>query len=365
MSLELTISECDPNVGVGQVWQQLYDHDTKASPFLSIQWVNTWMKVYCAPYKIQQCLWSENKKPVAICLLVSRRGRWGRFNVRQVGINTCLDFPEGSVVIEYNDIVCLPDYRRLVQASLGSLLKLEPHDEFNLSGLAPDSLLTDYTPPNSLRDYDWKSQDAPFLDMTNVADSTKLIELFSSNTRSQLRRAQRSVSATHEPVVTSAKTVEQALDLLENLFEFHKQRWQNSGKPSSLESVHLKEFHRKFVRAAFHTGQIGLYEIIQNGVCLGYIYGFLRLRRFYFYQSGFNYQAAPNAKPGLVAHYSVMQHLFNQGFLHYDFLAGQSQYKLSLSNAKHTLSWKTFRQNSIKMLTLVTLAKAKRKIRRT
>ena len=81
---------------------------------------------------------------------------------------------------------------------------------------------------------------------------------------------------------------------------------------------------------------------------VGFLYNIRRGQWFYSYQSGFNYEADRKLKPGLVSHCLAMQRYLDRGASAYDFLAGDSRYKLSLSNSQHQLCWVVVHKDLLK-----------------
>jgi CelD/BcsL family acetyltransferase involved in cellulose biosynthesis len=71
-------------------------------------------------------------------------------------------------------------------------------------------------------------------------------------------------------------------------------------------------------------------------------------RKVFFYQSGFMYSNDNRLKPGLVTHTEAIKYYLGRGLDEYDFLAGDSQYKQSLSNAERHMLWLTFDGNTLR-----------------
>ena len=64
----------------------------------------------------------------------------------------------------------------------------------------------------------------------------------------------------------------------------------------------------------------------------------------YFYQSGLDYGLIEkHARPGLVAHVLAAQHNAALGHDVYDFMAGESRYKLTLATLDEQMTWTTLR----------------------
>jgi CelD/BcsL family acetyltransferase involved in cellulose biosynthesis len=361
MTLSLEFSALDSETGVPEYWHALYEEDPDASPFVSPQWCNAWLKHYGKTIESQLCTWRLAGQPVAVCLVVKRKGKWGKFSVSQVGVNTSLDFIEGSAYIEFNDIICSSANREQIRDSLAEFASNLDADEIHLSGATEGGMLDQLVPVNMQSSVEIDVRTAPFLDMSIAKTPADILNIFSANTRAQIRRTIKHFETLGNLTVSSPQDATMAIQFFEELMKMHQEHWTLRGKPGAFSSNYLSGFHRELIVNSFNQRICRLFKISAGNVTLGYIYGFERFKRFYFYQSGIDYNVEKNLKPGLLAHFSAIQTLHTLGFAEYDFLAGSSQYKRSISNKERVLHWKVFRKNSAKMHCLVQLAKIKRK----
>jgi CelD/BcsL family acetyltransferase involved in cellulose biosynthesis len=76
-----------------------------------------------------------------------------------------------------------------------------------------------------------------------------------------------------------------------------------------------------------------------DGKIVGHLYNFVYRGRVYCYQSGFARFADNRMKPGLVSHHLAIVMSRAGGLRYYDFLAGDSRYKRSLSNRVGEMVW--------------------------
>lgn len=67
------------------------------------------------------------------------------------------------------------------------------------------------------------------------------------------------------------------------------------------------------------------------------------------YQSGFDYAVLPEGnRPGVIADYAAIEFNRKAGARYYDFLAGDSQFKRSLSTGTARMEWLVVRRNCLK-----------------
>jgi CelD/BcsL family acetyltransferase involved in cellulose biosynthesis len=72
---------------------------------------------------------------------------------------------------------------------------------------------------------------------------------------------------------------------------------------------------------------------------IGYLYNLVYDKNVLFYQSGLNYSGSNIYRPGLISHYYAIIHNAQKGMDVYDFLAGDSDYKKSLSTNSCRMYW--------------------------
>jgi CelD/BcsL family acetyltransferase involved in cellulose biosynthesis len=82
---------------------------------------------------------------------------------------------------------------------------------------------------------------------------------------------------------------------------------------------------------------------------VGILYNYVVQRKVFFYQSGFTYLSDNRVKPGLVTHTEAINYYLGRSLDEYDFLAGDSQYKQSLSNAERHMQWLTFDGDTLRV----------------
>lgn len=150
---------------------------------------------------------------------------------------------------------------------------------------------------------------------------------------STARRLQRSISlyqARGNIELSSASSVEEALQFFDLAGSLHQERWIAKGHPGAFAYPFYIDFHRRLIRAAFPKGHVELLRVQVGGKPIGFLYNFLYRRKVYYYFSGFRFEDDNRLKPGLLCHrLCIEQHLSN-GMDVYDFMGGEQRYKLEL-----------------------------------
>lgn len=107
-------------------WKEVYQQTSDASIFLSPEWTLTWIEKYGHAFRGTWLVWLESGTPVAVVLLLYRRGKFGPVPVRLGVVNTSCEVGADGVFIEYNDILCLPHLREEICHSVAEVLRANP-----------------------------------------------------------------------------------------------------------------------------------------------------------------------------------------------------------------------------------------------
>ena len=177
-----------------------------------------------------------------------------------------------------------------------------------------------------------RSQPAPFLELGRDPLAGR-----DANTRAQLRRSERAYGTV---AVSRAATEAEAWAMLDELAALHQARWEARGQPGAFVRPFFRRFHRALIAAGLPRGEIDLLRVTGDGALVGLLYNFRYRGVAYAYQGGFAYEDASGArKPGLTCHLAAVRHAAAAGLVRYDFLAGDAQYKRSLSDGATMLHW--------------------------
>ena len=189
-----------------------------------------------------------------------------------------------------------------------------------------------------------RSEVAPIVHLTAIDSPEGFFGGLSRNTRQQLRRADRLYGGL---VVIRAETKDQAFQYFSELRRLHSMTWQSRGKPGAFATEAIVQFHLKLIEHGVDRNEVDVLKIQGPSGLAGYLYNFRFAGRVLAYQSGFDYEhGTERHKPGLSCHAAAIAWYINQGAYSYDFLAGESQYKLSLASAQSELHWLILAQPS-------------------
>ena len=344
------------------IWAELAQAATPSARFfLGPHWIETWMQIFGAQLRPRILVFRRDGAAAGICLVVSRRERRGPIPIRRLYLNAAGEDEADETCLEYNRLLCRPDDKLAVVEALGAWLARETWDEFAAFALAeamvPDALAACRVDRSEKSSY--------FVDLTAFpATLDGFLGVLSRNSREQIRRSVKLYQQAGEIVLQSAATVDEGYAFLDQLAALHQTSWRARGQPGVFSSARFMAFHRALVARALPAGKILLLRVVAGGQPIGLLYGFREAGSFYFYQSGLAPSRDNRMKPGLVAHACAIAHCAAEGLKEYDFLAGDSQYKQSLSTGARSLTWLLWRRRGPRLAAVDLLRGVRARLRR-
>jgi hypothetical protein len=345
---------------VSQVWASVADACSSTSFFLSADWVAAWIEVFGPVLRPEIAVFYSADTPIGCCVLVTRTELVRFLPLRRVYLNCAGEDEQDSTCIEHNTLLVIPGCELAVNGLLLKLLRGRRWDQFLAEGVCGARDLLTWPSTSSLStirpDY--------YVDLQKIrATGAPYENSLSGNTRSQIRRALKLYEERcSSPVrVAEMPSKEEALAALQRLAGLHQAAWTSRGKPGVFQSPLFTDFHRKLIARTFPAGGVQLLCISAGPQDVGLLYNFVFRGRVYFYQSGFQYADDNRLKPGLVSHFLAIQHCLSRPhLLEYDFLAGESQYKRSLSTSVRDMYWLCCDRPTARTVILRGLRRAKR-----
>ncbi|MGF1833474.1 GNAT family N-acetyltransferase [Photobacterium sanguinicancri] len=164
------------------------------------------------------------------------------------------------------------------------------------------------------------------------------IESLSKSARKQIRRSIKKYECCEPIKLETAKTCEQALVLFDKAKHNHLKRWGGERGQSGFANPVFVQFHQAFIRHNFSSGLINIHGFSVDDKDIGIIYNFHFKGVVYFYLSSLAYNDDPQLKPGLVAHYLLIEQALKAGMKEYDFMGGEARYKQTFANRQHQLA---------------------------
>lgn len=289
-------------------------------------------------------------------LLANRQTRHGWLKSRKLYLNETGDLDIDIVFIEHNGFLCDRAYGLALHARCIDHVLTSPEakralgqwDEWRFGGVSQDYLkLLEAT---GLRVNTYAAKHSGVIDLDSLRHRGQdYLSTLSSNTRYQIRRALKLYGERGPVAVTAARTDADFARYLDGLIEMHQKYWSARGGKGAFGYPFLDGFHREIVRNRGPLGEIELLRIAAGDFEIGYLYNFTWAGKVGAYLSGFNYEEDSKLKPGLVSHYLAIEHHLAGDAHVYDLLAGDMQYKRSLSMESPPMYWLDLQQPRLKL----------------
>lgn len=328
---------------VAEEWRALHAASTGGSAFTSVAWVSAWLHVFGPILKPRLYTLTAIGAVRAAWILVRRTDRWHGVPLRRVYFGTAGEDEADSPCVEYNGLVCQPDFQEDALRAVESTLAESRWDELMLHGVNLELAKTlSGNLPTAMRV-------APVygVDLKQVAQSGKpYLELLSYNTRKQIRRSRRFYEKRGPLTFDVARDADQGLAMLDELAALHQAAWHQRGKPGVFSSPLFCEFHRYLISR--HFASVQLFRVRAGDWGVGLLYNLVSQGTVYTYQSGFQYEESNDARPGMVVTSLAIEYDLDNGIQYFDLTAGNAQYKKSLSTACCELAWASTRSHTLR-----------------
>ena len=241
---------------------------------------------------------------------------------------------DDQVWVEYNEIYCIEEYKeQCVNALLRAFFKSKTNLRLTLSMLSDSGLWHTPMRKRSLK-YSSKKVLGYKANLESWCENKKEFNFISCNTRRQLSRSLKTLNNHSGNIKFTFATRESATDYFDELGKLHVKKWGKTNEGSGFENPKFISHHLKFIEN--NWSHVDLIKVSAGNHLLGFIYNIIQRDTVYFYCSGINHDVPhKHIKPGYTIHHQLMMHYKNNGYVWYDFLGGEDQYKKSLSSTSY------------------------------
>lgn len=337
--LAVTLTAIDSIDALAGLWCDL---ERRVSPsfFLSWTWIGTWLE--STGVKAGLLTARAGDRVVGLALVASAKPRSHGLRIPALCLHQSGSPAQDCITIEYNGFLAEPAWQaEVTTAFLEHLLSIGRDSpwhwyELRLGGIDP--ALGERAVALGAKTRLRVAHGCPYADLDAEAGVDYLDQL-SRNSRHQIRRAMRLYENFGALGLERADCLADAQAWFDEMKRLCTAYWNGKGQPGAFGEPFFEQFHRRLIATAFPLGQIDLMRVTAGSRLLGYLYNFRHNGIAYSYQSGFNYGPDGRFKPGMVSHVLAIRHYTGEGLRQYRFLAGESQYKRSLSTSRHDLVW--------------------------
>ncbi|MBT1450638.1 GNAT family N-acetyltransferase [Glaciecola sp. XM2] len=339
MALQVEIAGLQELQTLKALWQSL-EQQANASPFISWHWIGPWLEQIALPHLNTSLVKiTDNHQLIALGLLHSTTLTRRMFFKRTIVYLNELPISHNNMVIEYNGLLVLKGHEAQAWSAFLNALDAQQWDEVHFNALPETSSGWVKASVNEQSDIYTYQQDAvhqictaDFTAQTQWQDAQQA--LLSKNKRGQINRSIRAYEAKYggKIICTAATSNDQALAYFTELEALHTSYWAGKGAPGAFANKQWVAFNKKLIENSFDAGIAQLYCISVGEHAIGYLYNLSYKGVVYNIQSGFCYESDNKLKPGYVSHWLIMAEYFSLNVRQYNFLAGTTHYKQSLSN---------------------------------
>jgi len=307
--------------------------------FLTWDWFGSWLKQVKKPFYLLQATY--NNQVVALSVIFENTRRVFNFrNKTQWWLNRTGDEEFDQSWIEYNDFLVDKKYANdLREALVLFISKQDKWSEF-VAGMLSNEVenfldYLSYSKRYIIEDSGYQ------INLNDISTSFKS-DVLSRNTRQKINQTQRLLTQQGSlsfKVFTSQKD---KLSKVSSVAAFHINKWKNSETPSGFENPVFANCLEEQLKSEHSE----VAELTLNNRPIAYLINYLYEGRVYFYLSGLSDEFEGKIKLGLYLHSLTIEYYRAQNLTYYDFLAGNSRYKQSLSNSFYTHNMCCYFRNS-------------------
>ena len=301
---------------------------TSCHIFLSWDWIGPWIQQSEGPFYIIKALRSE--QVVALAFIFEReRKAFGFYPVSQWWLNRTGDDKYDQVWIEYNDFLIDKTYECEVRASLITFLAHKKGwDEF-MVGMVSSNVEQYFERLSSHKRYLIKD----FGYQINLREivTSYLKDVLSRNTRQKINQSQRLLEKQGVMEFNVLTLCNEKLEALGYIEKFHSKRWERTLTPSGFTNPVFSQT----IKEQATSDNMEIARLTLNEEPIGYLINYLYKEKVCFYLSALDDKFNGKIKLGMYLHVLAVEHYRERGVIIYDFLAGKSAYKKSLSHRSY------------------------------
>lgn len=343
---------------VQDTWQQVEAHVDGGGLTCSWAWTETWLNAYGDAVPHQFAVGVRQGTPCAMALVTRQTERIkGILPIRTLHLGTAGEPAGSGVWVEYNRLLVRDEDRASFARGLMETIRgLRGWDELRLDGFAADDAraLASQEPRLVVQ-----RAVCPTVDLGRAAaHGGDVLSMLRSGVQRKVRQSLRVAG----PLEASfAATVEEALEIFNELVTLHQRRWTASGQPGAFAHPRTVQFHRALIPRLFLRDAALLFRVRTSERTLGCLYHFVERGNVLFYQSGVAEFPDNRIRPGYLLHALCMQACYERAWQDYNFLEGDSGYKREFATVERELVWATARRRTPRSTALATAGWARRR----
>jgi len=296
--------------------------------FLTWDWIGAWIKETQGPFYILKA--TRSGQVVALAFIFEKKRKaLSIYPVTQWWLNRTGDDKYDQTWIEYNDFLIDKAFERDVRFSLVEFLSKQTLWDELICGMITADAERELSLLSKNKQY--IIEDVGYqVNLTEIHQSYTS-EVLSRNTRQKLNQTCRMLEKKGQLVFSVLTTAQEKLIALEMIKSMHIKKWKGSDTPSGFtNAVFIASLEDQVISEYCEISKLSM-----EGKAIGFLINYIFQGRVYFYLSALCDKFDGKIKLGMYLHSLSIAHYKESGLIFYDFLAGKSRYKQSLTNASY------------------------------
>jgi hypothetical protein len=319
---------------LGHKWVTLQGQ-ANSSAFVAWFWVKQWLaqkNLIANNCLCVEVTHGQNTVGLALFGIKTKRVFWG-LSFKQYFLHKSGNIKEDQTWIEHNTFLLHKDYEQQLSAEIcQQLAEIEQIDDIKIGLSSPDFIdklnFVGFRIRTELSSLGYLANLDGFFTLDDYLAS------LSKNTRSHIKRSIKLLNEQKPLRLVLAKDTADKASVLRNIAELHRIKWRSTVYGSGFDNPCFYKFHQGLIQEPQSAQNCRLYTLYQDDIALGHVYLLTYGDKWSFYLSALHFNADNRIKVGLVIHSLIIEQAIKEGIRVYDFLAGEAQYKNSLSNAQ-------------------------------
>jgi hypothetical protein len=318
---------------LAQKWVTLQGK-ANSSAFIAWFWIKQWLTQKnlstnnCLCVEVMQ---KQDTVGLALFGIKTKKVFWG-LSFNQYFLHKSGNTKEDQTWIEHNTFLLHKDYEQQLSNEIcQALAKIQSIDDIKIGLSSPHFIDT-----LNFTGFNFRTELSSPGYLANLAGFTTLEDYLASlskNTRSHIKRSIKLLNQQSPLRLALAFDTDEKDKVLKSIADLHRVKWRSTVYGSGFDNPCFYAFHQALIQDNQSSQNCRLYTLYQNDTALGHVYLLTQGDRWTFYLSALNFNPDNRIKVGLVIHCLIIEQAIKQGVMVYDFLAGEAQYKNSLSNA--------------------------------
>ncbi|MFT5296215.1 MAG: hypothetical protein ACI89T_002040 [Cognaticolwellia sp.] len=319
---------------LAQKWVTLQGK-ANSSAFIAWFWIKQWLVQKnlstnnCLCVEVMQ---KQDTVGLALFGIKTKKVFWG-LSFNQYFLHKSGNTKEDQTWIEHNTFLLHKDYEQQLSNEIcQALAKIQSIDDIKIGLSSPHFIDT-----LNFTGFKFRTELSSPGYLANLAGFTTLEDYLASlskNTRSHIKRSIKLLNQQSPLRLALALDTDEKDKVLKSIADLHRVKWRSTVYGSGFDNPCFYAFHQALIQDKESLQNCRLYTLYQDDTALGHVYLLTQGDRWTFYLSALNFNDDNRIKVGLVIHCLIIEQAIKQGITLYDFLAGEAQYKNSLSNVQ-------------------------------